>query len=155
MNSVWYKILINVINKEELFLLLFAPTNSRLWVFKKPVHHAASECDMLQVFMCLYWHTRGQHCNASVPGAKSIQARPLMLAFRDPDITINAEHYYGTRRGLYVAIKRKCPSMLVRGVYCTAVPIPTWPILSRTYYTVCPWRCWTVLHTAQTCYCVT
>lgn len=38
-------------------------SSSRLWVlFKKPVHHAAaaSECDWLQVIMCLYWHIRGQ-----------------------------------------------------------------------------------------------
>jgi hypothetical protein len=61
MNSVSYKILINVINKEELYILLFVPTNSRLWVlFKKPVHRAVSECDWLQLIMCLYWHTRGQ-----------------------------------------------------------------------------------------------
>jgi hypothetical protein len=40
----------------------------------------------------------------------------LALAFKDPDITINIQCYYGTLRDLLTAIKRKHPSMLTRGV---------------------------------------
>jgi hypothetical protein len=39
-----------------------------------------------------------------------------MLAFKDPDITTNAQRYCGTLQALCTAIKRKCPSMLTRGV---------------------------------------
>lgn len=172
MNSVWYKIHINIINKEELFILLFALTNNRLWVlFKKPVHHAASEYDMLQVFMCLYWHTRGQpwvmqqnrHIteNGNIVMVKCQCSRCRIHSNKTADAGFQGPwHHHQCTALLWnlqrplCCYKRKCLSMLVRVVYCTAVPIPMWPILSRTYYTVCSWRCWSMLHTAQTCYCV-
>jgi hypothetical protein len=35
------------------------------------------------------------------------------------------------------------------------MPVPMWPKLSRTHYTPCAERCWTIPHTAQTCHCMT
>jgi histone-lysine N-methyltransferase SETMAR len=71
-----------------------------------------------------------------------------MLAFKDPDIIINAQRYCGTFRGLRTAIKRECPSMLTRGVIVLhdmarphAVPTPQdtlcpvrWKVLGHTPY---------------------
>lgn len=58
--------------------------------------------------------------NTNIPGAESSQtvhiSGLLMLAFKDPDITVCAQHYCGTLQELCPAINRKCPGMLMRGV---------------------------------------
>lgn len=38
---------------------------------------------------------------------------PLMLSFKDPDITINTQHYFGTIHGHHKTIRRKQPGMLI------------------------------------------
>jgi hypothetical protein len=44
-----------------------------------------------------------------------------MLAFSNTDRIISAQRYYGTLQGLRIAIKRKCPSMLMRDLLNSSV----------------------------------
>jgi hypothetical protein len=79
---------------------------------------------------------------ASIPGAKSIQTEVLMLAFTGHHITMNAQHYCGTFQDLYSAIKRKLPSMLVRGVMLQDNIHPF--VAHSVWDTMCS-MCWMIL----------
>jgi hypothetical protein len=60
---------------------------------------------------------------AGILGAESVQTEQLMLAFKDPDITINTQCYC---RDFRTAIKTKHPDMPTRDMmYCTRTTIPT------------------------------
>jgi hypothetical protein len=68
------------------------------------------------------------------PGAKFIHKGPvqlLILAFEDPEITMNGHCYCGTNQECCVAVKKKDPTLLVRGVILHKL-IPMWLTLSRT-----------------------
>lgn len=74
---------------------------------------------------------------------------PQTLVFKGADNTFNAEGSCGTLRILHSVIKRKYHGMLVIGV-CIIMPIPMWPMLSRTCCSLCAAKFLTISYTAQT-----
>jgi len=69
------------------------------------------------------------------PGAKFIhkgQVQLLILAFENPEIATNVHCYCGTNQECCVAIKKKDPTLLIRGVILHK-PIPMWLTLSRMF----------------------
>jgi hypothetical protein len=67
---------------------------------------------------------------------------PLVLAFKDPDITINARCYCGTLQDLSTTIERQRPSTFMRGVImlhdnaCPHVACTVRDTLCSTYWKV-------------------
>lgn len=70
----------------------------------------------------------------------------LMQAFKDHDITINAQHYRETRtlQNFVSPIRESILPCSWRAPSCITMPVPMWPLLPKSCCIPCTGRCWTI-----------
>jgi hypothetical protein len=86
--------------------------------------------------------------HAGLPGGDSVQTGPtschsMVSTFKDADTTISAQRCCGTLRDLPTVMKRKCPTMLTRGVFVLYNARPRVGHTGKTGSVACAVSCWT------------